>query len=67
MGRESSQLISWIGFSESGSRNCSRKRLALVGFEEELEVGVVGSVMKDWAFWRRLERVPVNIAAEALD
>jgi len=34
-----------------------------VGFEEELGIGVVGSVMKDWAFWRRLERVPVNIVA----
>ena len=35
-----------------------------MGFEEELGVVVVGSVMNDWAFWRRLERVPVNIVVE---
>lgn len=53
-------MMSWIGFSEPGSRNCSRKREALVGlvdFVEELRGGVSGSVIKDWAFWRRVESV----------
>lgn len=35
-----------------------------MGFEEKLGVGAVGSAMKDWAFWRRLESVPVNIVAK---
>lgn len=52
-------MMSWIGFSELGSRNCSRKREALVGLVlvEELRGGMSGSVMKDWAFWRRFESV----------
>lgn len=46
-----------MGFSESGSRNCSRNREALVGLEDVLGEGVFGSAMKDWAFWSRFERV----------
>lgn len=55
-------MMSWMGFSESGSRNCSRKRLAFVGFKEELGEGEVGSLINDWAFCRRFERV--NIVGE---